>query len=512
MPRPRRRPSAGAPRLLLLAAVPAATVAALPLAYLVVRTVGAGLGEALDVLWRERTLVLLVRSLGLAAVVTTLSVAIGVGWAWLVTRAGVPARRLWLVLGVLPLAVPSYLSAYAWVSWLPTIDPFVGAVLVLTLVCFPYVLLPTAAALAVADPAAEEVARSLGRGPGRVLLTVTLRQVRPAVVAGALLVALYVLSDFGAVALLRLDTFTRVIFTSYRAGFDPTTAAVLSVVLVAVTAMIAGAEIRSRGRARQSRLGSGAARAVLPGRLPPGRAAALLAAPLLVTLLGLGVPIGSVLWWLRGSSRALDVGELVSAAATSVGLALLAAAVTVLLAAPVGYLSARYPGRAAHRLERLAYVGYVLPGIVVGLSLVYLGVRVLFPLYQTTTMLVLAYVVLFLPIAVGAARAAVAGVAPSLEEQARSLGRRPLGAFAAVTLPLVTPGLLAGAALVAVTVTKELPATLVLRPTATQTLATELWTATTAGAYAAAAPYAAVLVLVAVVPAGLLAVRRLEVR
>ncbi len=493
-----------------MAALPAALLAALPLVYLAVRTIGAGPAEVVDVVVRPRTLELLLRSSALALVVTAASVVLGVGWAWLVTRTAVPGRRALLVLGVLPLAVPSYLSAFAWVSLAPGIDPFWGSVLVLTLVCFPYVLLPVAAALDRVDPGAEDVARSLGRRPLAVLLTVTLRQVRPAVVAGALLVALYVLSDFGAVALLRLDTFTRVIYTSYRAGFDPTTAAVLSAVLVAVTAVVAGAEIRTRGRVRQARVGSGVARRHRPVPVDGVRTPALLAAPLLVSVIALGVPLGSVLWWLRGSSRELDPAELLAAAGTTVGLALLAAAVTMLLALPVGYLSARFPGAAAHRLERLTYVGYVLPGIVVGLSLVYLGVRVVYPLYQTTTMLVAAYVVLFLPIAVGAARSAVASTPPALEEVARSLGRPPLAAFVAVTAPLIAPGVLAGAALVAVTTMKELPATLILRPTGLETLATELWTATAAGAYAAAAPYAGVLVLVAIVPAALLSLRRRE--
>ncbi|MGB9374167.1 MAG: ABC transporter permease subunit, partial [Jiangellales bacterium] len=169
--------------------------------------------------------------------------------------------------------------------------------------------------------------------------------------------------------------------------------------------------------------------------------------------------------------------------------------------------AARYPSRTSGWLERLSYVGFALPGIVVALSLVYLGVRVVYPLYQTTAMLLLAYLVLFLPMAVGSIRAAVSATPPVLEEMARSLGRTPLRAFTSVTLPIITPGVLAGAALVAVTVMKELPATLVLRPIGTETLATELWSATAAGAYAAAAPYAAALVLVAIIPAGLLAVR-----
>jgi iron(III) transport system permease protein len=495
------------PRWLLVAAVPAATLALLPLVYLLVRTFGAGLDDVVDVLWRERTARLLARSLGLALVVTASSVVIGVAWAWLVVRTGIRGRRAWLVLGVLPLAVPSYLAAYAWISLFPRLDPFLGSALVLTLVCYPYVLLPVAASLSRLDPAAEDVARSLGRGPLSVLLTVTARQMRPAVVTGGLLVALYVLSDFGAVALLRLDTFTRVIYTSYRAGFDPVSAAVLSLVLVAVTAVVAGAEIRSRGRARQARVGSGVARVRRPSPLGPGRSLAVSLLPLAVAALALGVPLGSVAWWLGGSSR-VDLGDVATATGATIALSLLAGVVTTVLAAPIGYLAARYPSRLVHRLERWSYIGYALPGIVVGLALVYLGVRLAYPLYQTATMLVVAYLVLFLPIAVGSVRSAVSATPPALEEVARSLGRRPLQAFLSVTAPLITPGVLAGAALVVVTVMKELPATLILRPTGVDTLATELWSATAAGAYAAAAPYAAVLVLVAIVPAALLAVRR----
>lgn len=458
-------------------------------------------------LWRERTLVLLARSLGLAAVVTAASLVVGVTWAWVVTRTSLPGRRWWLVLGVLPLAVPSYLAAYAWISLVPDLPSFAGSALVLTGVCYPYVLLPVAAAFSSADPGAQDVARSLGRGPVATFVTVTLRQVRPAAVAGGLLVALYVLSDFGAVALLRLDTFTRVIYTSYRGGFDPVPAAVLSLVLVAATGLIAAAELRSRGRARQARLGSGVARRAQPVELTRRLSAAASLGMLLVAGLALAVPLGTVAWWLAGSSRGFSLGAVAAATGTTLGLALVAAAVTTLVAAPVGFLAARYPSRVAGWLERLSYVGFALPGIVVALSLVFLGVRLLYPLYQTTSMLVAAYVVLFLPMAVGSIRAAVSATPPVLEEMARSLGRSPVRAFTSVTLPVIAPGTLAGAALVAVTVMKELPATLVLRPIGVETLASELWSATAAGAYAAAAPYAAALVLVAIIPAGLLAAR-----
>ena len=151
-------------------------------------------------------------------------------------------------------------------------------------------------------------------------------------------------------------------------------------------------------------------------------------------------------------------------------------------------------------LEHAAYAGHALPGIVVALSLVFFGIRYAQPLYQRTPLLVLAYAVLFLPAAVGAVRASVSASPRGLEEVARSLGHSQLSTLRRVTLPIAGPGVAAGAALVLLTCMKELPATLLLRPTGMDTLATRLWTETGAGAYAGAAPYAALLLVLAAVP------------
>ncbi|MGJ3561433.1 ABC transporter permease [Streptomyces sp. INA 01156] len=166
-------------------------------------------------------------------------------------------------------------------------------------------------------------------------------------------------------------------------------------------------------------------------------------------------------------------------------------------------LAARHRGRAAHLLEQAAYAGHAVPGITVGLAMVFLAVRFAYPLYQELPLLVAAYAVLFLPVAVGATRAAVLQAPPVLEDVARSR-RGPLGVLREVTVPLAAPGIAAGAALTFVVCMKELPATLLLRPTGMDTLATRLWTETGTGSYAAAAPYAAVLILIAAVPSYLL--------
>ena len=495
------------PLLLVIPGLVTAAVALLPLVYLGVRSFEDGAGVVAEVLLRERTARLLLRSLLLAGAVTAACLAIGVALAWLTVRSDLPGRRVWAVLAALPLAIPTYVAGFAWISLLPDLAGFFGAFVVLTACSYPYVLLPVAAALRRMDPAGEEVARSLGLSPWQAFRRATLPQLRPALAAGGLLVALYTLSDFGAVSIMRFDAFTRVIYTSYRSSFDRTPAAVLGLLLVAVTLVLVWLEARSRGRASYSRVGQGNARQGSMSRLGRLRLPALLL-PAAVAGLALGVPAAALLYWtaagVRGGLPGADLG---GAAATSLAFAALGALVTTLLAIPVGVLAARRAGRLPRLLERASWAGHALPGIVVAFSLVFLSVRYAFPLYQRTPVLVLAYAVLFLPLAVGAVHASAAQSPPGLEEVARSTGARPLEVLRRVTLPLAAPGIGAGAVLVFLTCMKELPATLLLQPLGSATLATELWTETGVAAYSAAAPYAAVLVLLSALPTYLLGVR-----
>jgi len=492
---------------LTVAATAAAAVALIPLIYLVVRVVQAGPDQLGAALLTARTAVLALRSVALAGVVTAACIVLGVGSAVLVTRTDLPGRRVFGVVAALPLAIPTYVAGFAWISTVDSFQGFWDAALVLILCSYPYVYLPAAAALASADPAQEEVARSLGDGSWRVLTRVTLRQIRPAVAAGALLVALYTLSDFGAVSIVRVEVFTQAIFTAINLGFDPTEALMLATLLVALTAMLLVGEMLTRRRgARYARLG-GAGR-------PPSRVAlgawrwpsvAMLVA---VAVLALGVPAASMLRWAAaGVSRPGTLAEVATAAGNSLWVSALGAVLTLVLALPIGLLTVRSPGPVSAALDRAAYLTHALPGLIIGLSLVFFGIHVAFELYQTVWLLALAYAALFLPLAVGVVGAAAGQSPPSLEEVARSLGRPPAYVLRTVTLPLAAPGLGAGAALVYLVCLKELPATLLLRPTGMDTLATELWRHTSFGAYAAAAPYALLLVLVAAVPTWWLSTR-----
>ncbi|WOX26587.1 iron ABC transporter permease [Streptomyces solicathayae] len=503
-PAGRRRAAARPAWILVVPATAAALLAVLPLGYLAVRALEHGPAYAWDVVADARTGELLLRSLGLTAAVVAACLVLGVSLAWLTVRTALPGARAWSVLVTLPLAVPSYVTAFAWLSAAPTLAGFTGSALALTLASFPYVYLPVAAALRGTDPGHEEVARSLGHGPLRTFLRVTLPQLRPAAAGGGLLVALYVLSDFGAVSLMRYDTFTRGIYTSYRASFDRTPAAALSAVLVLMTVALVAAETRTRGRADYARTGTGTARRAVPAALGRWRPVALAWCGVLVAA-SVGFPLAVLGYWLAiGSSATWDPAGLTATALTTLGVAAGGAALTTLLALPVGVIAARHRGRVAHLLEQAAYAGHAVPGITVALALVFFAVRYARPVYQETPLLICAYAVLFLPVAVAATRAAVLQAPPVLDDVARSLGRSPFGVLREVTVPLAAPGVAAGAALTFVVCMKELPATLLLRPTGMDTLATRLWTETGSGSFAAAAPYAAALILLAAVPSYLL--------
>ncbi|MBA2318654.1 MAG: iron ABC transporter permease [Euzebyales bacterium] len=508
-----RRP----PAYLVVPGVLVALAMVLPLGYLVIRAAGAG-ERALALATEPQTLVIFANTALLAGIVTTASALIAVPLAWLTTRTDLPGRRVWAVLTAVPLVVPTYVGGFAYVAAfgprgmladllaplgverLPEIYGLPGAALALTLFSYPYLLLTVRGALLGMDPSLEEASRGLGRSAAATFRTVTLPQLRPAMGAGALLVALYCLSDFGAVSLLRFSSFTRVIYVQYQGAFDRTPAAVLALLLVLFTVALLIVEGRLRGRAGYHRSSAGARRSPQPLALGRWRWPAV-AFCALVVLLALVVPLTVLGYWL---ARGLAAGEplrlVFTAARNSVLASGLAAAAAVLAALPVAVLSVRHRGRLSSTLERSAYLGYALPGIVVALALVFFGARYGGPLYQTLALLVFAYVVLFLPQAVGAIRASVLQVPPSVEEAARSLGRSGFGTLVAVTAPLVRPGVVAGAALVFLTAMKELPATLLLGPTGYSTLATDVWTATSEAFFARAAAPALLLVALSSIP------------
>lgn len=523
----RRRPwssISGASLLLWGAGALVALALLLPTAYLLIRAIGAG-EAAWQNLLRWRTVETMARTLWLAASVTLLSTLIAVPLAWITVRTDVPMRRFWAALAPLPLVIPSYVGAYVMASalgprglaqqWLeqwfgvqrlPSMYGFSGALITLTLLSYPYLLLSVRASLLRMDPALEEASRSLGHSAWRTFWRVTMPLLRPALGAGGLLVALYTLRDFGAVALMRYDTFTRVIYIQYQ-SFDRSQAALLALVLVVVTLIFVALEARIQRRSRYFQGATGIMRPPLLASLGIWRwPAALFCAA--IVFFSLVLPACLLVYWLvRGLRAGETVMALGSATWNSVLASGIAAVVIVIAAVPVALLVVRRPGVLSHLLERLTYSAFALPSIVIALALVFFGANHAFWLYQTLAMLILAYGILFIPQAVGTVRASLLQIHPSLEEAARGLGRSPLRVFLSITLPLLRPGLLAGASMVFLTAMKELPATLLLAPIGFRTLATAVWSAVSEAYFAAAAAPALLIVLMSSVPMTILMLR-----
>lgn len=212
-------------------------------------------------------------------------------------------------------------------------------------------------------------------------------------------------------------------------------------------------------------------------------------------------------WSVDSIAGTPDWESIAGAARHSVAAAGLTALIAVVCAVPIAYLSVRHPGPLSRAIEHLSFTGYALPGIVVALSLVFLGARLVTGLYQTVAMVVFAFVVLFVPLAIAAVRSALAQTSPRHAEAARSLGRGPVEAFWTVTAPMIRSGVIAGAALVGLTALKELPATLLLAPIGFDTLATEIWHASATGIFERGAVPALILLLVSIGPLYLLLAR-----
>lgn len=489
-----------------------------PLVYLLLRAFEADPATIQRLVLRPRTWTLLVNTVALTSGVMLLTTFMAVPLAWLMVRSDLRWRRLTTVLAVAPLAVPGYVVAYALISLggnqgfltqllgfpVPRPTGYWGAVAALSLYTFPYLFLNVRAALLGLDPSLEESARSLGYGSRAVFRTVILPQLRPALLAGWLVIALYVLGDFGVVALMRFEAFSYAIYLQYASAFDRTYAAWLSLILLAMTLAIVGTEGRLLGKRRYARIGGGSQRAVVVTRL--GRWAPLAHAYAgLVVFAAIGLPalvLGS--WMVLAPPSAAAWRSVGEAFVRTASIAAPAALLTAAAAMSVAYLATRVQLRGSRLIERLAYLGYAIPPVSLALALVFFSLRSVPWLYQTTTLLIGAYVISFLALAIGPIRSALLQVPARIEEAARSLGRRPFHAFFQATFPVIRKPVVAGTALVLMVAMKELPLTYLLAPTGFHTLAVRVFSRTSEGMLAEAAPFAAAIVAFSSLFVGLL--------
>ncbi len=516
--------------LYLSAALFAGLIMLVPI-YLIVRTSSAW-QEAVQTLTRLSTLKVIGNTVLLTASVTVASTVIALPLAWLTTRTDLPGRKVWAVLHALPLVIPSYIYAFLFLSFLspkgllqqflewtigldrlPPIYGFSGAFIVLTLISYPFIFLTVSAALRQMDPTLVEVAQTNGATKRQILHYVLVPYLRPSLLAGGLLVALYCLRDFGAVTLLQFSTFTSVIYNRYQ-GMRLDDAATMALVLVLMTGIIMLLESRMR-REREEEMGDEVCDGHQLKRFALGswRTPALIFSGI-ISFLALFMPIGVLGYWvargLQQDGLAANVSavqqntavfsQLITPAQSSIITALMTALLAIVVAVPIVILSVRYKGWWAKAFERLSYASYALPGIVVALAFAYTGINFVRPLYQTVPMLIAAYLVLFVPQAVSAERSALAQIPVELEEVGYSMGGSKWDIFRYVTLPLMRPGLVAAGLLVFLTVMKELPVTLLLSPLGFRTLPTLVWSNINEAFFAKAAVPTLLLLLVSSFP------------
>jgi iron(III) transport system permease protein len=478
---------------IVAAAVIVSIAALLPVGFILLVAMDIGWATVVRLVVRPRVGELLVNTLLLIGFVVPLCGVLAIGLGWLTERSDIPGARIWSGLAVAPLAVPAFVQGYAWVTVFPGMHGLSAAVLVSVIAYLPFVYLPVAATLRRLDPALEDVAGSLGETPWRVFRRVVLPQLRLALCGGSLLIGLHLLAEYGLFVLIRFDTFTTAIIDQYQSTYNGAAANMLGGVLVVCCLGLLAVDAWARGNRRYARLGPGAARAVPRFRLGRMRAPVLLSCGAIAAV-SLGMPLAILgRWLLSAGAEVWRFDEIGPALGQTLFLSISGGIAATLAAIPMAWLSIRAPGPFQRAFEGCNYMAGALPGVVIALALVTITVGL--PIYQSAFTVILAYVLLYLPRAMLSLRASIAQAPIELEQVAGSLGHSPARALSSVTMRLAAPGAAAGMALAALGVTTELPATQMLAPSGTHTLATAFWSYSGEIDYASAAPYALLMIL-----------------
>jgi iron(III) transport system permease protein len=496
-----------------------AAAVGLPLAYMVMRALAATEGNLLDSLLSAQHLMLLINTLKLLAGVLVLTTLLALPTAWLTTRTNLRAGRLWTILLVLPLAIPGYVMAFTlrglggydgmlsglFGQTLARPRGYFGALLALSLYNFPYLFLNLRAAMLDMDPSLEEAGLSLGDSRGKVFRRVILPQLRPALLAGTLLISLHVVADFGVVSLMGYKTFSYALYSAYDAT-NIAGASRLGLMLLALAGVFLIAEMYFLRGLRLERAGTGAGRS--RSKIKLGRWAlpsyGLLGA---VFVAGVLLPVITMLFWMSRGSITDQIGEVVDSIGSSLQYSIVPAFCATALAIPIALLRARYPSKPAFILERLPFVGYAVPALAFALSLIVVS-KTYGWLYQSFWLLVYALSLHFLAEAVGPVRSSLYLARPGLEDASRSLGRGRWTTFVRITLPVMRNGLIVSMALVFLSCMKELPLTMLLAPLDTFTLAKQVWSYSEDLQFDRAAPHGLAIMLCSCLFIGLLLRRR----
>jgi len=470
-------------------------------------------------LWRTRLPGMIVETAVLLVCVVAGCVVLGAGLAWVVTAYRFPGRRVlgWLL--VTPLAVPAYVGGFV---WLDTLSGVMGArgvrslwlcALVMVLTLYPYVYLFARAAFADLGTGMVAAARSLGAGPAEVFLRVALPAARPAIAAGAALVAMEVLTDIGTVRLFNVSTLADGVMRVWFGSGDRGAATELATALTAAALLLVACERLLRGGARRSRSASEAA--TTARSLTGWKGVAALGGCLTVVVVAVGVPVVRLVGWAMQAVAEGQTGTVAGGvghhASNSLLFAGVAASVCIVTGVVLALLVA-HRGVRARVVGRLATVGYAMPGPVIAVGVVVTLAAVDrrgwlpdgFVLVGSAVGVVFALTVRFLAVGYNGVEAALDQVPSGTVESARTLGAGPLRTALAIEVPSVRFGILAAVSLLFVDMVKELPVTLLLRPFGVDTLSVWVWQATSESLWTQAAVPSLVIVAVGMLAVGAL--------
>jgi|TARA_B110000914_G_scaffold45066_1_gene38242 iron(III) transport system permease protein len=454
------------------------------------------------------------------------SLFVGLLISIITVRFNIRGSKILFTLSVLPLVIPSYIGALTYVSAfsprglfvqlfsnlglkeIAGLDGFLGSWIVLTLFTYPYVVLICSSALRNLDSTVEDAARSLGKNKLSVYTQVVIPRLKKPIIFSGLLVGLYVISDFGAVSLMRYSTVTKAIYSYYEFKIDGDPVIFYSSILI-VMALIISLIQRGSEESRSAKV-SGIPKISEKVNLSRKSKVLIYSFMSLIIFSGLVLPISVLSYWLiRGLAAGNSVRAVFGGVVGSLSVSLLAALFSVIVSTPIIIMVSQYRSKFGNVLERIMLALYGLPHISVGVAILFITIKIFPSIYQSFTALIISYLIVFLPQAIGAGQASMEQVKLTYLDASAGLGMSKIQTFYRITLPLIYRGLFAGGALVFLSTMKELPQTLLLRPTGLSTMSVDIWSYASEGLFTQAAFSSFILLAISAIPTYILSTRNL---
>ena len=506
--------------LIIFWAIIFSIILSLPIIYIFLK-ITFGINLFFDFILNYNILKITINSVLLVLLVVCLATLISLPLAFLNVRTNLPFAKYLISISVLPIALPSYVMATTQIElWgprgiaydilnkflgtgpLPSFYGLSGSVIVLTLITYPYIYIGLCATFRRFDFQMIDASRTLGASVPKTFSKIIFPLVMPTVASGSLLVSLYVLSDFGAVALLRFNTFTIAIFNRMYSSIGNYGVLEICSIAILFCFFILFIESRTRSNSRYFSNSNTANLKILD--LGYWRWI-ILPFALIPSILGFLLPVLVLIYWFISGvyfDNSFDnlFKNIFSDILSTILISFVSALIITLLATIAVLIIRKKIRIISFVLEKVSYIGLSLPGIVVAMSLVFFTINYIDIIYQTFIVLILGYLISFLPAVITPVKSSVSQIDPSLEEASYTLGKGKIRTFYNIIVKLSTPGVIYGGILVFILCLKELPLTLILSPLGFSTLATSIWSSASEAFFMDTAAASLILILIAGIP------------